>query len=151
MRLCINHWAVAGWQKLVSEKQAFTIGHEFCNPAWLSSSFLISAGSQQEDGLKVQGNPLGLRAGEQGLCHLLAPSTDPTVLSPSPRSEDPGSFRKADLCAKTLGEINPLEACMALVIIPNSGKIPWRRKWQPTSGFLPGESHRQSKLVGYSP
>ena len=30
-------------------------------------------------------------------------------------------------------------------------KIPWRRKWQPTSGFLPGESHGQRSLVGYSP
>ena len=30
------------------------------------------------------------------------------------------------------------------------GKIPWRRKWQPTRGFLPGESHGQRSLVGYS-
>ena len=30
------------------------------------------------------------------------------------------------------------------------GKIPWRRKWQPTSVFLPGESHGQRSLVGYS-
>ena len=29
-------------------------------------------------------------------------------------------------------------------------KIPWRRKWQPTPVFLPGESHGQRKLVGYS-
>ena len=28
---------------------------------------------------------------------------------------------------------------------------PWRRKWQPTPGFLPGESHGQRSLVGYSP
>ena len=31
------------------------------------------------------------------------------------------------------------------------GKIPWRRKWQPTPVFLPGESHGQRKLAGYSP
>ena len=30
-------------------------------------------------------------------------------------------------------------------------KIPWIRKWQPTPVFLPGESHGQSSLVGYSP
>ena len=30
-------------------------------------------------------------------------------------------------------------------------KIPWRRKWQPTQIFLPGESHEQRSLVGYSP
>ena len=26
----------------------------------------------------------------------------------------------------------------------------WRRKWQPTPVFLPGEFHRQRSLVGYS-
>ena len=29
-------------------------------------------------------------------------------------------------------------------------KIPWRRKWQPTPIFLPGEFHGQRSLVGYS-
>ena len=29
-------------------------------------------------------------------------------------------------------------------------KIPWRRKWQPTPVFLPGKSHGQRSLVGYS-
>ena len=31
------------------------------------------------------------------------------------------------------------------------GKIPWRRPWQPTPVFLPGESHGQRSLAGYSP
>ena len=31
------------------------------------------------------------------------------------------------------------------------GKIPWRRKWPPTPVFLPGESHGQRSLEGYSP
>ena len=31
------------------------------------------------------------------------------------------------------------------------GKIPWRRKWQSTPVFLPGEFHGQSSLAGYSP
>ena len=30
------------------------------------------------------------------------------------------------------------------------GKSPWRRKWQPTRVFLPGESHGQRNLAGYS-
>ena len=30
-------------------------------------------------------------------------------------------------------------------------KDPWRREWQATPVFLPGESHGQSHLVGYSP
>ena len=29
-------------------------------------------------------------------------------------------------------------------------KIPWRRKWKPTPVNLPGKSHGQRSLVGYS-
>ena len=31
------------------------------------------------------------------------------------------------------------------------GKVPWRRKWQPTQGSLPGKFHGQRSLAGYSP
>ena len=34
---------------------------------------------------------------------------------------------------------------------PWVGKIPWSREWQPTPVFLPGTSHGQRSLVGYSP
>ena len=34
---------------------------------------------------------------------------------------------------------------------PWVGKILWRREWQPTPIFLPGKSHGQRSLVGYSP
>ena len=34
---------------------------------------------------------------------------------------------------------------------PWVGKIPWRRAWQPTPVFWPGESHGQRSLVGCSP
>ena len=34
---------------------------------------------------------------------------------------------------------------------PRVGKIPWRRAWQLTPVFLPGESHGQRSLVGHSP
>ena len=34
---------------------------------------------------------------------------------------------------------------------PQVGKIPWKRAWQPTPVFLPGESHGQRSLAGYSP
>ena len=32
--------------------------------------------------------------------------------------------------------------------IPGLGRFPWRRKWQPTPGFLPGESHGQGAWRG---
>ena len=34
---------------------------------------------------------------------------------------------------------------------PWVGKIPWRREWQSTPVFLPGEFHGQRSLAGYSP
>ena len=34
---------------------------------------------------------------------------------------------------------------------PWVGKLPWRRAWQPTPVFLPGKTHRQRILMGYSP
>ena len=34
---------------------------------------------------------------------------------------------------------------------PWVGKIPWRRAWQPTPVFLPGESHGQRSLTGCRP
>ena len=35
--------------------------------------------------------------------------------------------------------------------IPWSERLPWSRKWQPIPVFLPGESHGQRRLAGYSP
>ena len=32
-----------------------------------------------------------------------------------------------------------------------SSDLPWRREWQPSPVFLPGESHGQRSLAGYSP
>ena len=34
---------------------------------------------------------------------------------------------------------------------PWVGKIPWRRAWQPTPVFLPGEVHGHRNLGVYSP
>ena len=33
---------------------------------------------------------------------------------------------------------------------PWVGKIPWRRKWQPTPVFLPGKSHGRRSLIRYT-
>ena len=51
-------------------------------------------------------------------------------------------------------------ACLDFLLIPRmhlpfpclaDGTFPWRRKWLPTPVFLPGKSHGQRSLVGYSP
>ena len=41
--------------------------------------------------------------------------------------------------------------CKRCGFTPWVWKIPWRRKWQPTPVYLPGESHGQRNLAGYSP
>ena len=38
-----------------------------------------------------------------------------------------------------------------LGLILESGRYPWRRKWQLTPVLLPGKSHGWRSLVGYSP
>ena len=45
----------------------------------------------------------------------------------------------------------PTCQCRRRRFYPWAGKTPWRRKWQPTPVFLPGESHGQRSLAGYSP
>ena len=41
--------------------------------------------------------------------------------------------------------------CMRQVFDPWVGKILWRRKWQRTPVFFPGESHGQRNMAGCSP
>ena len=53
-------------------------------------------------------------------------------------------------------QVKDLSTCHGRVtgdlgLIPGIRKIPWRRAWWPTPVFLPGESHGQRSLEGYSP
>ena len=50
-----------------------------------------------------------------------------------------------------LRRLRILLQCRRHEFSPWVGKISWRRKWQPTPVFLPGKSHGQKSLVGYSP
>ena len=54
------------------------------------------------------------------------------------------------------GSVGELPACNAgdignSSLIPGLSTFPWRRKWQPTPIFLPGESQGQRNLAGYHP
>ena len=51
---------------------------------------------------------------------------------------------KASLVAQTVKHLSTMQETWV-------GKIPWRRKWQPTPVFLPGKSHGLWSLVGYCP
>ena len=45
----------------------------------------------------------------------------------------------------------PMQETQETWVNPWVGKIPLSREWQPTPVFLPGKSHGQRSLVGYSP
>ena len=47
--------------------------------------------------------------------------------------------------------VKNLPAKQEMQFSPWVGKIPWRKKWQPTLVFLPGKCHGQRSLAGYSP
>ena len=47
--------------------------------------------------------------------------------------------------------VKNLPQCRRPRFDPWVGKIAWKREWQPTPVFLPGKSHGQRSLVGYSP
>ena len=53
--------------------------------------------------------------------------------------------------SRWLRRYNVCLQCRRPRFYPWVGKIPWRRKWQSTPGLLPGKSHGQRSLVGYSP
>ena len=57
-------------------------------------------------------------------------------------------FDRASLVAQRLKRLPPMPETR---VDPWVRKIPWRRKWQSSPVFLPGESHGWRSLEGYSP
>ena len=55
--------------------------------------------------------------------------------------------RRASLVAKTVKNLPVMWETWAPWVL----KFSWRRAWQPTPVFFPGESHGQGSPVGYSP
>ena len=60
----------------------------------------------------------------------------------SGRGQKDGEKRKTPMCFRN---------CMETWVQSLGHEDPWRRARQPTLLFLPGESHGQRSLVGYSP
>ena len=55
------------------------------------------------------------------------------------------------LCFKKYPNHEQVYITLCCLIIYTLCLKSWRRKWQPTPVFLPGESHGQRNLAGYSP
>ena len=60
-------------------------------------------------------------------------------------------YTQARIMASPVGQMVKNLQCGRPRFDPWVGKIPWRREWQPTPVSLPGKSHGQRSLVGYSP
>ena len=69
-------------------------------------------------------------------------------------AEPPGPLEgEARFCMAEVGwdwDRGATQGCKSRVLDPWVGKIPWRRAWQPTPVFLPGDCHGQRSLAGYS-
>ena len=61
------------------------------------------------------------------------------------------NFRKLTLASLVAQRLKRLPSMWEIQVRSLGWEDPWRRKWQPTPVFLPGESHGQRSLVGYSP
>ena len=61
------------------------------------------------------------------------------------------SVQSLDGLPRWLSGKEPTGQCWRRGFDPWVGKIIWRRKWQRPLVFVPGESHGQRNLVGYSP
>ena len=91
------------------------------------------------------------------LCPHLLPPLSPTFFSPSIIRQRPGIFYVIEQLLPLSLFIFDVEhfqsqcRCQRRRFDTWVGKIPWRRKWQPTPVFLPGESQGQRSLAGYSP
>ena len=87
--------------------------------------------------------------------HLLISS----LKSPSAVLLEPKKIKSATVSISPPYICFPSDASLSIQIdirdvgsIPfHPGKIPWRRKQKPTSVLLPGKSHEQRSLAGYSP
>ena len=83
--------------------------------------------------------------GQADLGFILAPLTMIFILSIN-------SF----ICRMEIRIVHAYEYLVGYDLVTEQQLIPsrvvmWRRKWQPTPVFLPGKSHGQRGLVGYSP
>ena len=93
--------------------------------------------------LLCPGNPPGPNTGVS--CHVLFQEIFLTQRS------NPGLHHCRQILYSLSHQGSQKTAAGDLSSIPGSGRYPWRREWLPTPVFLPGESHEQRSLAGYSP
>ena len=79
--------------------------------------------------------------------------TSPVLQADSLPLSHPGSIGNTSFCSVlslVAQTVKGLPAMRRRWFDPWVGKIPWRRKWKSTPVLMPGKSHGQGSLVGYS-
>ena len=66
-------------------------------------------------------------------------------------SEEQNKVKRMKRTEDSLRDLWDNIKCKNIRIIGAPEEDPWRREWQPTPVFLPGESHEQRSLEVYSP
>ena len=59
-------------------------------------------------------------------------------------------LERASLVDQWVKNLPAMQEIQEMKVLSLGQKIPWKRAWQPTPVFLPGESHGQRSLSGYS-
>ena len=84
---------------------------------------------------------------EETTCNARDPGLIPgTERSPGEEIGYPLQYSWASLVAQT---VKNLPAMQETWVQSLGWEDPWRREWQPTPVFWPGEFHRQRSLAGY--
>ena len=124
----------------------------------LGDAQLQSRGPRRSSRLDLPRDPILGRLSRLGLPGDLISRRLSHLSLPGDLHPDPGT--PGSQVATVLGRIGLPWWCRGLSVClqyertgfdPWIRKIPWRRKWQPTPVFLPGESHGRRSLVGCSP
>ena len=99
----------------------------------------------------------GSSPGKESTCN----AGDPVLIAGSGRSPGEGidyplqypcgsAYKESACNVGDLGLIPELKHPLEKGTSPGERAIPWRREWLPTPVFLPGKSHGQRSLMGYS-
>ena len=115
-----------------------------CQLQWLGEMCRLRGNQRNGRGIASQ-------AGAEQVARLMFKSAhkpsakENSVLTLSLPLDPPGGFPGGTVIKESACQ------CRRLKFDPWVGKIPWRRKWQPTSVFLLWKFHGQRRLAGYSP
>ena len=85
-------------------------------------------------------------SGQMSTSHRILAALKSSISHWLPQLLLPWGFTRASMVAQLVKNLPAMQETRVQSLVR---KIPWT--WQPTPEFLPGESHGQRSLVGYSP